>query len=200
MFVQSPYPAAMVQHMRRAGIEPTLAEWQAALCGSQRDESALDELPDTLGDELRAIVERLVAEDEDAGVRAGACQALANRLADDAVPVLLEALRDADAEVRGAATEALERIRFHQEQRAYWQRARAGIDTSPANAAALLIAQAQPDQDQEQRLLAIRSLALLDTPEALPYLIGWTKDADAAVARAAREAIATIHARGRTPR
>nr|MBP8301287.1 HEAT repeat domain-containing protein [Planctomycetota bacterium] len=88
---------------------------------------------------------------------------------------------------------ALERIRFFQEQQAYWQNAKAGIDTSPANATAKLLAQAKPGEPKDQRLLALRSLAVLGSPESLPYLIDWTKDPDAEVAAAALEAVTTIH-------
>jgi len=46
--------------------------------------------------------------------------------------------------------------------------------------------------------LAIRSLALLNTPESLPYLIDWTKDQNAEIQAAARQAIAMIHQKGQT--
>jgi HEAT repeat protein len=55
-----------------------------------------------------------------------------------------------------------------------------------------------PSEDKQQRLLAIRSLALLNAPESLPYLIDWTKDQDTDIQAVAKKAIADIHQRGAT--
>ncbi len=188
-------PGAFVHAFERAGIKMEVADWQ--ICLQDPNASfrayALNRLPQPLPTELRTRVEEVVRTDPDESVRSSACNLFGRMLSKDAVPPLLDALRDNAEPVRKAATEALERIRFFQEQQAYWQNAKAGIDTSPANATAKLLAQAKPGEPKDQRLLALRSLAVLGSPESLPYLIDWTKDPDAEVAAAALEAVTTIH-------
>ena len=67
-----------------------------------------------------------------------------------------------------------------------------------SSAAAALIDQAKPaNNDKATRLLAIRSLGTLGAAEALPFLIAWTKDDDAEIAKAALEATTAINNRGR---
>ena len=60
-----------------------------------------------------------------------------------------------------------------------------------------LLKQAAPDRDTPSRILAIRSLGQLGVAETLPFLIDWSNSENAAVATAARAAIAKIHAQGR---
>ncbi len=125
--------------------------------------------------------------------RAAAAKYLGGKVDKEAVPGLLELLRDPEENVRTAATEALTRIRFFHEQQAHWDRVLKGLDASPASAAEKLLLQAKPGAPKPQRLLAIASLGLLGVPEALPFLIEWTSDGDAEVAQKAREAIQQIH-------
>ncbi len=110
-----------------------------------------------------------------------------------AVPGLIALLRDGDENVREAASTALTRIRFYHEQQAHWDRVLAGLDASPASAMEKLLLQAKPDAPRPQRLLAIPSLGALGLPEALPFLIDWSTDADAEIAAAAKAAITRIH-------
>ena len=108
-------------------------------------------------------------------------------LNEDAVPVvlsLLDQLHGLRSELKNLA-QALEQ--------AHWDRVIKGLDASPASAAEKLLLQAKPGAPKEQRLLAITSLGALGVPEALPFLIEWSTDADADVAAKAKAAITQIH-------
>lgn len=134
--------------------------------------------------------------DPDEEIRWAACSELAHSLRLDAVPALLEALKDQAPRVREAATQSLQAIRFYHDEKAHWDRVfdgRAGLTAT--SAAAALLEQAKPANDAASRILAIRSLGVLGAPETQPFLIEWTKDANAEVAAAAREAVGRIHAR-----
>lgn len=136
---------------------------------------------------------------EQGEVRLAASTTMARLFGTDAVPTLLSLLQDQDESVRNAVREQLERLRLDTEQRAFWQKAQAGIDTSSQGAATKLLLQAKAGAPKEQRLLALRSLAVLGVAETLPYLIDAANDADADIAAAARAAIATIHQKGGAP-
>lgn len=110
-----------------------------------------------------------------------------------AVPALLRLLADPEQHVRERAAEALTRIRFYHEQQAHWDRVLKGLDASPASAAEKLLLQARPGAPQAQRLLAITSLGALGAPEALPFLIEWSQEADPDIAARAKDAITRIH-------
>lgn len=134
--------------------------------------------------------------DPDEEIRWAACSELAHSLRLDAVPALLEALKDQAPRVREAATQSLQAIRFYHDEKAHWDRVfdgRAGLTAT--SAAAALLEQAKPANGAATRILAIRSLGVLGAPETQPFLIEWTKDANAEVAAAAREAVGRIHAR-----
>ncbi len=188
------WPQHYARPMLAAGLEPTTAEWTAMLRhrhASER-EFALDALRTVTDPVLqREVTARL--QDDEASVRAKACALLARQLSTDAVPALLRALRDPAEIVRKEATEALQRIRFYQDEQGYWQQVEQGVTTGREAATAKLLVQARPGAPREQRLLAIRSLGALGAPEALPYLIEWSQQADAEIAAAARSAIGTIH-------
>jgi HEAT repeat protein len=79
------------------------------------------------------------------------------------------------------------------DQKAHWDRITKGLDASPNSAAEKLLLQAKPGEPKAQRLLAITSLGTLGVPEALPFLIDWTKDSDAEIHTAATAAITQIH-------
>ena len=115
------------------------------------------------------------------------------KLAVEAVPALLQLLQHEKNSVREAASDALAKIRAVHEQRSYWDRVTKGLDASPTSAVEKLLLQSKPGAPPEQRLLAIRSLGALGVPEALPFLIEWTQDADGNVAKAAKDAITQIH-------
>ncbi len=139
-----------------------------------------------------------VLQREPGAVRAAACAYLGSLGDLRAVPPLLVALRDADAGVRAAATEALRAVRFYHEQKAHWDRVAAGQpQLSSQAAAAALLQQASADQPRARRLLAIAALGRLGVPEALPQLIEWVDDADAEIAAAATAAIAQVQAGGK---
>lgn len=129
--------------------------------------------------------------DED--IRLRAAIVCGNNLWVEAVPNLLALLSDQDVVVRKQATEALERIRFYADQQAHWDRVLKGLDATPASAAEKLLLQAKPDQPKDQRLLALQSLGVLGVPEALPFLIDWSRDTDPAIQQAAKDAITQIH-------
>jgi len=183
----------VVAALQAAGLPVSDAEWAAAL-RSPDWRTALDAIPTNASGAVRGEVETMLRDPDDHR-RAAACGALARWLSKDAVAPLLDALRDPTPQVRTAATDALQQIRFHAEQQGFWSKDRNAVDTSPAATAAKLLAQAMPDQGKEQRLLAIRSLATLGAAEALPHLIDWSKDRDADVAAAARQALDAIHSR-----
>ena len=115
------------------------------------------------------------------------------KLAVEAVPALLQLLQHEKDSVREAASDALAKIRAVHEQRSYWDRITKGLDASPTSAVEKLLLQSKPGAPPEQRLLAITSLGTLGVPEALPFLIEWTQDADGNVAKAAKDAITQIH-------
>lgn len=125
--------------------------------------------------------------------RARVATTLGARVSLAAVPELIALLKDPEPDVRTAATEALGKIRFYHEQQAHWDRVLKGMDASPASAAEKLLLQGKPGAPKEQRVLAITSLGTLGVPEALPFLIDWTQDADADIAKAAKDAITQIH-------
>lgn len=132
-------------------------------------------------------------------VRNEAILAAARVFGDEAVPALLPLLQDQDENVRKLVREQLEKLRQDAEQRTFWQKAQAGIDTSSQGAAAKLLLQAKAGEPKEQRLLALRSLAVLGVAETLPYLIDAANEADADIAAAARAAITAIHQKGGAP-
>lgn len=170
-------------------------DWLAALSGDRdTKKTALQGLPKDVDEAVTSAVEALLA-DPDPTARRTAAGALSRIVGTDAVPLLLPLLQDeSDHVVKGVRT-LLAQMREEQEQRNFWARV-GGIELTPASAAAKLIHQAMPAEAKEQRLLAIRSLALLNTPESLPYLIDWTKDEDTDIQAAAKQAIADIHQKG----
>lgn len=190
----------LLEALVREGLELPDATWQQLL--QHRDPklrtAALNLLPPMHAASLReAITGRL--RDEQSEVRVAACVAMTRLFGTDAVPALLPLLQDQDASVRKAAREQLEQLRQDTEQRTFWQKAQAGIDTSSQGAATKLLLQAKAGEPKEQRLLALRSLAVLGVAETLPYLIDAANDADAEIAAAARAAITTIHQKGGAP-
>lgn len=148
-----------------------------------------------LGIEVADLVLPLL-DDEVRGVRFAAVQYAGRVVTRDAVPQLIALLRDPEATVREAASEALTRIRFYHEQQAHWDRVLKGVDASPASATEKLLMQSKPDQEKAQRLLAIKSLGVLGQAEALPFLIDWAGETDKEIAAAAKAAITAIHLRG----
>lgn len=190
----------LVERVQSAGIELPVDDWRDLL-GNREPMgliATLRALPPQAAPTLRREVEATLAHDE-TQVRIAACAAMQRLYGPDAVASLLPLLQDTSDEVRKTARTCLDELREEFERRSFWAQAKSGVDVSPASAAAKLLAQAKPGEAKEQRLLALRSLAVLGAPEALPYLIDWTKDADAEVCAAARDAIARIHAKAGSP-
>ena len=188
-----------ISRLQNAGIELRDDDWTAALTSVSVNvrEEALNSLPRENGARLRTIIEAQLA--HDAGeVRTAACLCLQRVFGADAVPALLPLLQDPNGNVRKYAREGLDQLRQDAEQRAFWNTASSGVDLRPASAAAKLLTQAKAGEPKEQRLLAIRSLAVLAAAESLPYLIDATKDQDPDIAAAARAAIAQIHSKSGT--
>lgn len=183
------------RRLRQDGVAFDVATWRTLL-GSHAEArpTIVAAIPRELATELRPELEGLLR-DPEPKVRAAAGKTLLISLGSDAVPALLPLLRDETELVRKTAAELLDSLRQEREQRAYWANAKHGIDTSPAGAAARLLAQAQPDQPKAQRLLAIASLGVLGEPTSLPYLIDLTRDADVEIATAARQAVQALHNR-----
>jgi hypothetical protein len=170
-------------------------DWLAALAGDNNTRlEAIRGLNKNVPAEVLTAVTALL-QDTNQFIRIETSKTLARIVGPDAVASLLPLLQDESEEVRKAVRELLTQMREEQEQRTFWARV-GDVELTPQSAAAKLIGQAMPDQDKAQRLLAIQSLALLNTPESLPYLIDWSKDKDADVQAAAKQAIAAIHQKG----
>jgi hypothetical protein len=190
----------MVYELTGHGIELTIDDWRTALQRASMRTYALQHLP-AAGAVLGAVrpnIEALLREPEP-DIRIAACAAMQRLFGADAVPALLPLLQDQDEDVRTKARAALDQLRQDAEQRAFWSEAGTGIDLRPQAAAGKLLQQAKAGEPKEQRLLAVRSLAILGAAEALPYLIDLTKDQDQELAALARAAIAAIHQRGAMP-
>ena len=190
----------MIEVLVRNGIELTVDDWRVALQSENMRVHALQRLPTgaSANGALRADIEALLT-DRHEGIRSIACDTMQRLFGSDAVPALLPLLQDRDEDVRKRARAALDQLRQDAEQRAFWSEAGTGIDLRPQAAASRLLQQAKAGEPKEQRLLAVRSLAILGAAEALPYLIDLTKDQDQELAAAARAAIAAIHQRGAVP-
>lgn len=190
----------MVYELTSQGIELTIEDWRIALQSESMRENALEYIPaapNLLG-ALRSNIEALLR-DQDLDIRFEACAAMHRLFGADAVPALLPLLQDQDEAVRQRVRETLNQLRQDAEQRAFWSEAGTGIDLRPQAAASKLLQQAKAGEPKDQRLLAVRSLAILGAAEALPYLIDLTKDQDQELAAAARAAITAIHQRGAVP-
>ena len=170
-------------------------DWLAALAGDNNTRlEAIRGLNKNVPAEVLSAVTALLS-DSLPNTRIEASKTLARIVGTDSVASLLPLLQDENEKVRNAVRELLTQMREEQEQRTFWARV-GDVELTPQSAAAKLIGQAMPDQDKAQRLLAIQSLVLLNTPESLPYLIDWSKDKDADVQAAAKHAIAAIHQKG----
>ena len=179
----------------RKKVQLREADWLAALSGDRDTKlTGLSGVPKGVTPTVRQAVEALLG-DSDPSVRKNSCEALARIAGPDAVALLLPMLQDETDFVRKGVRGLLAQMREEQEQRNFWARI-GDVELTTATAAAKLIKQAMPGEDQQQRLLAIRSLALLGAAETLPYLIDWTKDKDAQVQAAAKQAVADIHQKG----
>ena len=124
-----------------------------------------------------------------------ACVYLERALDPAAVPELLDLLRSSRESVREAATTALRAIRFHREQQEYWAGGAGAVAQSVA-ALQRLQQQAAPGEPKAQRLLAIRAIAALRRPTALPSLIELSAETDAEIAAAALAAIDALSSLG----
>ena len=142
--------------------------------------------------ELKAMVPQMLAAWQLDGLegRGQILGAMASTLDERVVPVLLEALGDPDALVSSTAKFGLERMREVHEQREYWQAWQAtGSTLTPVVA---LIQKLRADS-REVRIAAIRSLATMQAPEALPFLVELLEDDDQEIRTAAAAALEKIN-------
>lgn len=188
------------ENMLLAGIELDAQEW-SMLLGDETHyvhARALEQVPVAVASHVRPLVEKLITNPVES-VQVAAITAMQRLYGQDAVGTLLPLLQHSTEKVRTAARTGLDTLKQEHEQRTYWNTASTGVDLRPASAAAKLLTQAKAGEPKDQRLLAIRSLAVLAAAESLPYLIDATKDQDPDIAAAARTAIAQIHAKSGTP-
>lgn len=128
--------------------------------------------------------------------RRGAVACLGIFMDRQAVPFLMECLKDSDPEVRKEAQGHLERIHWYEEQKRVWQAFLADPDgvgghESPA---AALVAMLDSD-DAEVRLLTIKSLGKLGEPAALPVLLKIVDEGQPEEREAAKAAVEAICAK-----
>jgi HEAT repeat protein len=135
-------------------------------------------------------------DDSDAWVRYFACQALARRRDERAIPALVERLEDTAGQVRVGAIEALAQFRDDRASGAL-TRAAEGADPDMRRAAIIgfgltgrtsslpLIADALRDDDASTRLVAVSALAALPGVEPLEAIVRATGDPDPPVSSAA---------------
>jgi hypothetical protein len=189
-------PGVLVSPLMRADVELPRATWELVFQrgSSGRIPSILKELPERLCASLQDLLGSMARSHTNGAARTAAAAALVRGIGTDAVPVLLQQLRDPDDQVRKSAQEELNRLREVQEQQRFWQQAQAGVDTTPTGTVAKLLLQADPSQPKARRLLAIQSLGTLGEAAALPYLIDWCDASDPEVAAAARQALLAVHA------
>lgn len=126
--------------------------------------------------------------DKDFGILSDVARKLLDRRF---VPLLLAAMRRPGAD-HAKITQALEAIRFYEEQTAHWQRFLDGSNLDANSAAEALLKQAGRDNKRVIRLMAIGSLGALGAAETLPFLIDYTEDPDAEIAAAAKTAVTQI--------
>ncbi|MFT7616585.1 MAG: HEAT repeat protein [Planctomycetota bacterium] len=136
-----------------------------------------------------------LASDISAYVRKTLCGLLGEVPERTVVPVLVEALRDPNEEVRKAAEASLKRVQFYFDQKKNWDRFLndAGLDATSAVSA--LLKQAKVGNDQAIRLIAIESLGTLGVAETLPILIQFMTEGDAEIQAAAKLAIDKINSK-----
>ncbi|MEW6746081.1 MAG: HEAT repeat domain-containing protein [Planctomycetota bacterium] len=141
--------------------------------------------------QLRGSVEQIVLGHGD--YRVTAIKTLMSLMDPASVPALLHALGDPDEEIREAARKALENLRLYMEEKARWEQFEA-TGGKALSALTALVRQTR-DPEPEVRIAAIRSLAALGNPEALPHLIELLRDADAQIKEEARKAIEILTAK-----
>jgi HEAT repeat protein len=180
---------ALFESMLRApGPSFTLATHQAL--GRMHLRAHLPLLERSLGGEF-ASNETLRSDQQ-----ARSAEALACYLDDEAAQILLRGVgRTTDASVRDACFAALETIRRYQDERARWN-SRADAGRARAETIAELVGLIEAG-DAAQRVEAVRALGTLEALEELPRLVRLAGSKDAALAKAAREALERIHAAGR---
>ncbi len=176
---------------------PTAAEWVGLLGMAEVRVDALGKLRGPLDRSVRDRLRALLA-DPDADVRTEAVQAV-ERCIDiptmsgegflDAMLGLLVGQPDAVSKV---TADVLQRLRTHQEQKAFWERFHKGVVLGPEATTARLVELAMTG-DRSQRLLAITALGAAGATDALPYLVEWaTRDPDEGLRKAAEEAIRQV--------
>ena len=174
------------------------AEWKLGLEHEDANARAvaIAALPRGIDAEVRKMLFARLG-DEDWQVRSIAVEVLnkvvpLDVLVTEGVAGLVPLMRDPNSSVKEAATKVLDDLRRYQEQRAFWDRFQAGVQTGPEATVSKLLLQAKAGQPKEQRLLAIDALASIGQMDALPYLIEMTTDSDPELANLARGAVGTL--------
>ncbi|MEQ1634806.1 MAG: HEAT repeat domain-containing protein, partial [Planctomycetota bacterium] len=190
------------QHQLRALVEcgkpVSPAEWRLGLEHEDANvrAGAIAALPRGIDADVRKMLFARLA-DEDWQVRSIAVEMLnkvvpLDVLVTEGVAGLVPLMRDPNGPVKEAAIKVLDDLRRYQEQRAFWDRFQAGVQTGPEATVSKLLLQAKAGQPKEQRLLAIDALASIGQMDALPYLIEMTTDSDPEIANLARGAVGTL--------
>lgn len=146
-----------------------------------------------------AFPERLVgavrglARDREEVVREEVARQLARSFDREAIPLLIELLRDSNETVRKAARESLEQLQYYFDSKSRWEKllSESGLDAN--SAAEALLKQAKSGATIELRKAAIDSLGTLKVPETLPFLIQLMSDPDPTLSAAAKAAVLKIN-------
>lgn len=190
------------QHQLRAlvacGKPVSAAEWKIGLEHESSDVRAVTiaALPRGIDADVRKMLFARLA-DEAWGVRSIAVEMLntvvpLDVLVTEGVAGLVPLMRDPNGTVKEAAIKVLDDLRRYQEQRAFWDRFQAGVQTGPEATIAKLLLQAKAGQPKAQRLLAIDALGASGMLDAMPYLIELAADPDPEIARLALGAATTL--------
>lgn len=110
----------------------------------------------------------------------------------EAAPILVEALKDRDALVRGNAQTILKVLRENYEERERWAKILQDSGKDPMDA---LITHAREGKTKEIRIAAIISIGTLGKAESLPLLIEFMGSEDPDVAAAAADAVTKINSK-----
>ncbi|MHC5062607.1 MAG: HEAT repeat domain-containing protein [Planctomycetota bacterium] len=109
-----------------------------------------------------------------------------------AAPILVEALKDRDAQVRNVSQQILGTLRSNYEERERWTRILQDSDKDPMDA---LITQAREGKTKAIQIAAITSIGTFGKPESLPMLIELMGSEDSEIAEAAAAAVTKINSK-----
>ena len=144
---------------------------------------------------LLPLVGQVAVHHADDRIRREAVACLGVFMNRDAVPFLMECLKDPWEKVSADAQACLTRIHWYEEQKKVWQAFLEGEEEGAAGSpTAALVAMLDTD-DAEVRLLTIKSLGTLGESSALPVLLKIMTEGDPDEREAARAAVEAINAK-----